>query len=94
MLAGALEEGIERTDDVVGRSRHVACRTGKVDEAFEGVPEMLDAVEMVAKSLGLGPGADDEHVARVQTAVEAPIEEYAIDQPAQTQRNGDQKTRW
>ncbi len=91
MLAGVLEEGIERTDDVLLNSCDVGYRAGKLDEAFEGISQMFDAVEMVAKSLCLHAGADYEHVARIQTAVETPIEEYAIDQPAQTQGNGDQK---
>ncbi len=52
---------------------------------------MLDAVEMVAQGLRLGSGADDEYVARVQTAVEAPIEKHAKDEPTQAQGDGDQQ---
>ena len=36
----------------------------------------------------LRPGADDEHVARIQAAFEAPVEHNAIDKAAQAQRHG------
>ena len=48
---------------------------------------------MVAKGLRLRSGADNEYVARIQAAVEAPIEKHAIDEPPQTQRDGDQQHR-
>ena len=48
---------------------------------------------MVAQGVRFRSGADDEHVARIQTAVEAPIEEHAIDEPPQAQGDGDQAHR-
>ncbi len=48
---------------------------------------------MVAKGLRLWSGADNEHVARIQAPVEAPIEQHTIDEPPQAQGDGDQQHR-
>jgi hypothetical protein len=54
---------------------------------------MPDAVEMVAQRLRLRAGADNEHIARVQPAVKAPIEKYAIDEPPQPRGDCNQDDR-
>ena len=48
---------------------------------------------MMTKSVRLRPGADDEHVARIQAAIEAPVEQEAIDEAPQAQRDGYQDHR-
>ena len=53
-------------------------RAGELDEALERVAQMPDALQVMAERVRLRPGADDEHVARAQAAIEAPIEQNAI----------------
>ena len=93
LLAGILEERIERTHDIARRQRRARSGTRKIDKALEGVSQMPDAVEMVAQGLRLRSGADNEHVARIQPPVEAPIEKYAKDEPPQAQSDCDQEHR-
>ena len=47
----------------------------------------------MTESVRLRPGADDEHVARTQAAIEAPVEQNAIHQAPETQRDGHQTHR-
>ena len=48
---------------------------------------------MLPEGLRLGAGADNKHVARIQAAVEAPVERKAIDQAPQSQSHGNQNHR-
>ena len=47
---------------------------------------MADALEVMAQGVRLRPGADNEHIAGAHAAVEAVIEQKAIDQPAQAEK--------
>ena len=75
LLAGVLEERIERSHHIAGGGGETGTGAGKVDKALEGVAKVADALKMMAKRMRLRPGADDEHVAGAHAAVEAPVDE-------------------
>src|SRR5580698_622938 len=91
LLARILEEGIERSDNICRGGPEAGTGVGQIDEALEGVAQVTDALNMVTERVRLRPCADNEHVARANTAVKAAINKQAVDKPAQTERNGDQR---
>ncbi len=66
---------------------------GKINESLEGVAQVPDALQVMAKRMRLRSGAHDEHVARAHSTVETPVDEGAVNQPAHTQRDGNQAYR-
>ena len=50
----------------------------EINEAFECVAEMADALQVMAKRMGLWSGAYDEHIARAHAALETAVEQQAI----------------
>ena len=93
LLAGLLEQGLERAYDSPEAAVKRGIGAGKIDESLECVAQMPDALQMMAQRMRLRAGADDQHVARAHAAVEAAVQQDAVNQPAQAQRNGHQTHR-
>jgi hypothetical protein len=51
---------------------------------------MPDAIQMIAESMSLGPGSDDEHVAAADAAFKAVVKQEAISKPAEAEPKSDQ----
>ena len=58
--------------------------TGQLDETLECVAQVADLLQMLAERMCLEAGADDEHVARIQPAIEPAVKQNAIDEAAQS----------
>jgi hypothetical protein len=54
---------------------------------------MPDALQVMAQGVRLGSGTDDEHIAGAHAAVEAAIDQHAVTNAAQAERDGDQTQR-
>ncbi len=87
LLASLLKERIQRPNHIAFSRYRSGIGTGKLDETLERVTKVPDALHVLTQSMRLRPGADYEHVARAQAAVEAPMEHNAIHQPPETHRN-------
>ena len=93
MLAGVLEERIQRANYIAGGRCKAGTGIGKIDKAFEGIAKMPDALQVMAECMRLRPGAQDEHVASAHATVESPVDHHPVNQPPQAERNGHQTHR-
>ena len=84
--ARMLKESINGADNFSGGRRETGRSSGKVNESFEGVTEMADALKVMAQGVRLRPGADDEHIAGAHAAVVTVIEKEPIHEPAQAEK--------
>ncbi len=50
---------------------------------------MANALQMVPQSLCLRPGAHNQNISSIETAVKSAVQQRAIDYPPQAQRYGD-----
>ena len=93
LLAGMRKEGVEVADDISGSGCKSRGCTEEIDEAFEGIAEVANALHMVAQSVGLRTGAHDEDIAGTHASFKATVEQNPINQAAQAEGNNHQAQR-
>ena len=87
MLAGIVEERIERSENVAGRARQLRVDARNLDKAFEDVSKLPNALEVMAQCMGFRSGPDDDDVAGIHAALETLVKQGAVDVAPQAQRN-------
>src|ERR1039457_2187352 len=93
LLACMLEQRIESADNIPGTGHDPGSRSRKFDKAFKCVAEVANAFQMVAESVCLRSGANNENVASVLSAIEPPVDEAALGKSPQAQCDSDHAQR-
>ncbi len=66
---------------------------GKLDEAFEGVAEVANALQVMAEGMRFRAGAHNQDIARTHAALKAAVEHNPINQAAQAEGDDHQAQR-
>ena len=78
LLAGMLEELVQRSHNIAGTRREPGPGAGKINEALECVAQMPNAFQVMAQRVRLRTGAHYQHIARSHPAVVPAIKQYAV----------------
>ena len=93
LLASMLEERVERANDIA-RAGHDARRCSrKLDESFECVPEVANALEVMTQGVCFRSGAHDEYVTGVLSPVESAIKHAAVNESSADSKKSDHAKR-
>ena len=71
-----------------------ARAAGQFNESLECVAQVANLLQVLTKRIRLWPRADDEHIARIQPAIEALVKQNAINEAAQSHADGHQADRF
>src|SRR5579863_10008389 len=87
LLAGVREKRVERAHHVSRGDREPGSGIRKVDEAFERIAEVANALHVMAKRMGFRSSTHNQNITGTHAAIEAPIKHRPIDQASQAERD-------